>query len=419
MKIRHELIARIKDESGVTAIIVAIVLVVLIGISALAVDIGYVAATKNELQNVADAAALAAANELGAIYQGMSYDAQEIYECGEEDQETIKNVAIDVASKNKAGGENITFSEGDIQIGDWNGTDFNPTIAQPDAVKVTARRDGDANGPITTFFAKIFDIDTVDVAADAIAALTGDDSTEPGELELPVGISDWFFASGDRCNDWVKFSPTNDPDSCAGWTTWGYGSNDNNMRDILDGDLESPSTDTDPNTDTLTDAEFTGGDLSQQVFDDLLELFRDKGYDYDPATGEPIATRPKTDENGDPILDGNGDQIMEPEPGHQGYVSDEVLLKDEDGNQLLYPDGTERNHHKWDTTIIVYDSDDCSNPNQSIAIVGYAIIELIDVVDAPEKLIRGKILCNKINHEPSHGGGSTSGPKGSISGLVE
>jgi hypothetical protein len=189
------------------------------------------------------------------------------------------------------------------------------------------------------------------------------------------------------------------------------------MRDILDGDLESPATDTDPNTDALTDAEFTGGDLSQQVFEDLLELFRDKGYDYNPDTGEPFKTRPKTDENGDQILDANGDPIMEPEPGHQ--EDSPYGLKDEDGNPLYYPDGTERNHHKWDTTIIVYDSDDCSNPNQSIAIVGYAIIELIDVLDAPEKLIRGKILCNKINHEPSHGGGSTSGPKASISGLVE
>ena len=78
MKIRHELIARIKDESGVTAILIAIVLVVLIGITALAVDIGYVATTKNELQNVADAAALAAANQLGSIYQGMSYEDQRL-----------------------------------------------------------------------------------------------------------------------------------------------------------------------------------------------------------------------------------------------------------------------------------------------------------------------------------------------------
>ena len=414
MKIRQELTARIKDESGVTAILVAIVMVVLISITALAVDIGYVATTKNELQNVADAAALAAANQLGAIYRGMSYDDQETYECGAEDSATIKGAAIDVAYKNIAGGENIIFSDGDVRIGDWDGNGFTETDAQPDAVQVTARRDGAANGPITTFFAKIFGVNTVDVAADAIAALTGQDETEPGELELPVGISNWFFASGDRCNDWVKFYPTNDPDSCAGWTTWGYGSNDSNMRDILDGDLESPTTDTNPDTDALTDANFTGGTLSENTFDKLLELFRDKGYDYQPDPvhhdeGPPIATETITNEE--------GEEETVPVTGHLG--DEGVPLLDEDGNPLLYPDGTQRNYHKWETTIIVYDSEDCANPNQSLAIVGYALIELVDVVDAPEKEIRGKIVCNRINHEPSHGGGGGGGLKGSIAGLVE
>ena len=414
MKIRQELTARIKDESGVTAILVAIVMVVLIGITALAVDIGYVAATKNELQNVADAAALAAANQLGAIYRGMSYDDQETYECGAEDSATIKGVADDVAFKNIAGGENIIFSDGDVRIGDWDGNGFTETDAQPDAVQVTARRDGAANGPITTFFAKIFGVNTVDVAADAIAALTGQDETEPGELELPVGISNWFFATGLRCNEWVQFYPTNDPDSCAGWTSWGYGSNDSNMRDILDGDLESPTTDTNPDTDALTDANFTGGTLSENTFDKLLELFRDKGYDYQPDPvhhdeGPPIATETITNEE--------GEEETVPVTGHLG--DEGVPLLDEDGNPLLYPDGTQRNYHKWETTIIVYDSEDCANPNQSLAIVGYALIELVDVVDAPEKEIRGKIVCNRINHEPSHGGGGGGGLKGSIAGLVE
>ena len=290
-------------------------------------------------------------------------------------------------------------------IGDWNGNDFTETDTRPDAVRVIARRDGDANGPITTFFARIFGIDTVDVFADAIAALTGQDETEPGELELPVGISDWFFIEGDRCNDWVKFYPTNDPDSCAGWTTWGYGSNDSNMRQILNGDLESPTTDTDPNSEPLTDANFTGGTLSEQVFEDLLELFRDKGYDYIPNADDPSEG---------PAVAYDEDDV--PVPGHN---PNGVPLLDEDGNPLLYPDGTPRNYHKWETTVIVYDSDDCSNPNQTQTIVGYVLIDLVDVVDAPEKELRGKILCNKINHEPSHGGGGTGGLKGSISGLVE
>ena len=49
------------NQRGSVAVITAILLAALIGIAALAVDIGYVAVSKNELQNVADAAALAGA----------------------------------------------------------------------------------------------------------------------------------------------------------------------------------------------------------------------------------------------------------------------------------------------------------------------------------------------------------------------
>ena len=55
----------------------------------------------------------------------------------------------------------------------------------------------------------------------------------------------------------------------------------------------------------------------------------------------------------------------------------------------LYTDGTPRNLHRWDTTVPVYDRGDCSNPNQSILIVGFANIELKDVLDAPDKLVCG------------------------------
>ena len=51
---------------------VALTITMLVGFVALAVDIGYLMATKNELQNVADAAALAAAGKLGDIYVGIS-----------------------------------------------------------------------------------------------------------------------------------------------------------------------------------------------------------------------------------------------------------------------------------------------------------------------------------------------------------
>ena len=67
------------DDSGAVAVIVAIVAVALIGISALAVDVGYWYTCKRQLQSAADAAALAGVTELGhkssnAIIQGVVDD---------------------------------------------------------------------------------------------------------------------------------------------------------------------------------------------------------------------------------------------------------------------------------------------------------------------------------------------------------
>ncbi len=384
MKSHKRLVSRIKDQSGITAIVVALVLVVIIGITAFAVDIGYVTVTKNELQNVADAAALAAARQLGAIYQGMSYEEQQSYD-SEGDTEQIKGPAIDVASKNKAGGGYVTVSPADIIIGDWDGNILNETTAQPDAVQVTARRDGSsANGPITTFFARIFGIDTIDVWADATAALTGQSEAEPGEVELPVGISRYFFDTH-TCNSHIKFYPTNDPDSCAGWNTFTSSpANDSTIRDVLEGSIISPHTIAGDTT-----YEFTGGTLSNPTFEALLTLFQHNGYDVD--------------DDGNPIPDGG-----EPIP-----------LLDSDGNQLLYPDGTPRNKHAWDTTVVVYDWDDCSNPNASILIAGFARVLITDVQESPNKTILGTVICDYVDSEDTHGGGGDYGTKGSIPNLVE
>ena len=384
--------SRVTDQQGVTAILFGIVLTVLISILALGVDIGYIMTSKNQLQNIADAAALAAARQLGADYQTMTYDEQQSYIC---DPDPLISTAQEVAQKNGAA---VTIAEGDVKIGQWDGTTktFTQTSAQPDAVKVKASRTG-ANA-VTTFFAKVFGISAVDVSADAVAALTGKSTTDPGELGLPVGISRYFFLPGNYCNDWIVFSPSNDPDSCAGWTSFDFNANDSNLRKILnevDG-YDSPAT-----TAGQTVLNFVGGRLSNPTFDALLSLFQRNGYDVDA--------------NDAPILDGNGNPMVDATATGQA-----VPLNDpETGERLLYPDGTPRNQHVWPTGVVVYDSGDCTNPNQSILIVGYSTVLMTDVLNSPEKLIRGTVLCDNVDQDDSRGGGGDYGVKGSIPGLVE
>src|ERR1043166_5078100 len=60
-----------QDTKGAVAVIVAIVLVLLLSFGALALDISNAMIARNELQNVADASALAGARQLGVIYQAL------------------------------------------------------------------------------------------------------------------------------------------------------------------------------------------------------------------------------------------------------------------------------------------------------------------------------------------------------------
>jgi Flp pilus assembly protein TadG len=54
----------LNDQRGVTIVIVAIMIAVFIGFAALAVDISHLYVVRNELQNAADAGALAGARVL-------------------------------------------------------------------------------------------------------------------------------------------------------------------------------------------------------------------------------------------------------------------------------------------------------------------------------------------------------------------
>lgn len=357
----EKFINRPKRENGTVVIFVAIVLIILLGFAALAIDIGHITVTKNELQNVADASALAAARKIGSIYETMTYEEQQNYVCNPDE---IKEIAKEVGIKNQADKKYITINDEDIIIGQWNPQTktLTPTLNQPDAVRVIARRDSSANQPISNFFAKIFGKDTTDVRADAIAALTGDSTAEEGGLFVPVGIPRRWFEDPDFCNKPIKFHPTcpHEPCTglgCAGWNGFTYGHSAIIVRRILTGELKSPET-----IAYKTYFDFTGGDLGGN-FDYFKELF-------DEMKGK----------------------------------NDGVYDSDNDSNT-------------WTTRVVVYDWNDCSNPSGEILIVGFSTVTIYEVLPPPDKTIMGIVKCNNV--EPGRGGGGYYGTKGSIPGLVE
>lgn len=222
-QIRHT-----NNDKGATIVLVAILLVVILGIAALAIDIGNLAATKGELQKLSDAAALAAAGDLGRQYADGP--------CAGVSQTDIANIAKDVGLKNVADTMSITLRDEDIELGCWdydteNFYSLGESIGAdtcgcadtiPNAVSVTAHRDSEANTPVDTFFAGVLGQETVGLRANAVAALSG--PSEIDELPIPVGISEawydpdnWGGEAKGYCDQNIKFYPTGDLTGCAGW----------------------------------------------------------------------------------------------------------------------------------------------------------------------------------------------------------
>ncbi|MGA2070592.1 MAG: VWA domain-containing protein [Sedimentisphaerales bacterium] len=137
-------------RKGVVLVFVAIVLVCLIGIMALALDVGYLYNIKADLQVAVDDAALAGAGGLST------------------DQATARARAIDIAQKNYANGLPVILQNSDVQLGLWDSvtgfTPVNSPTARANAVKVDAKLMG-----TKTIFAGVLGIKSVNVGASSIA----------------------------------------------------------------------------------------------------------------------------------------------------------------------------------------------------------------------------------------------------------
>jgi Flp pilus assembly protein TadG len=158
---------------GAVAPLVALLIIPLLGMVAFSVDLGYMITVRTELQNAADAAAMAGAQQLMQPYA-------DYYSPGNTAQQSTvyanavtmaKATAKAVAAQNTAGGVNIKVQDGtpnsDVQVGYYNGTTFTAAGSWsaganfPNSVKVLVRRDdtGDKtskNGPVTLFFGPVF-----------------------------------------------------------------------------------------------------------------------------------------------------------------------------------------------------------------------------------------------------------------------
>ncbi|MEA3385793.1 MAG: TadG family pilus assembly protein [Thermodesulfobacteriota bacterium] len=222
----------LSNQRGATAIVVGLCLFLLIGFGALAVDIGHLCVARNELQNAADAGALAGArflynNDGTAVNTGANQIARDAAMAN-----MSERVPVDV---NWTGG-----NEGDAQRGHWSFATrtFTPNdsllptelsnvpTAELDAdtdfinaVKVTARRQAT---PIASYLAGIFGHESFEGAANATAYIGFAGDLPPHDVDQPIAICRDSLLNGDEytCNVGRMINSGQDAttNETGGWT---------------------------------------------------------------------------------------------------------------------------------------------------------------------------------------------------------
>jgi Flp pilus assembly protein TadG len=188
----------VQGAEGSIMVLTALGLVAFLGLASLAVDMGHLYVVRNELQNTADAAALAGASNLvkqenGEAVRDPEGAQQAVMTVLQRQSEIWGQTTVEPDGRNDV---NVTFGEWNIYAGnpDTAWTDLGSSCgaySNANGVRVTIRRaSGLAYGPVTNFLAGIFgsQFQTSEVAASATAFLGFVTGTQTGSVTLPLAI---------------------------------------------------------------------------------------------------------------------------------------------------------------------------------------------------------------------------------------
>jgi len=192
------------DERGTVGVVVAIILAVIIGFAGLVIDVGHLFVVRSNLQNVADAASLAAASTL-------NYGPEE-----------ARNQAQLIALKHGIDGTLVTLALADIELGTWDKETKTFTVLDPfqeqnaDSVRVTAQRAETRDNPVPLFFMPIFGRETSDVRAMAVATRNGDCIAGViGETRVTINSSAGTDSYDSSFGPYSAASPGQNGDVCS------------------------------------------------------------------------------------------------------------------------------------------------------------------------------------------------------------
>jgi hypothetical protein len=173
--------SRFQRQAGTVLALIAVAIVPMLGAMALAVDIGFWFVVRNQLQNAADAGALAGAQGLAAAGGG-----QGSLGIVSDSKAYAKKVAVETANKNTA-----------AIMGTWTLRPEEVEIIDGTIVKVSVTR------PVRTFFGVLLGKDKVDISVQAAAMVTPISGEEGVDGSNGGGMRPWAlldqFAHGTEC----------------------------------------------------------------------------------------------------------------------------------------------------------------------------------------------------------------------------
>lgn len=344
------------EQRGATSIFFAFAALALLGMSALAVETGYMMVTRAELQNVADVATASANRELGRIYEEAGNVDINDYRLTDYEKARVMLAANKFSLKNDAAGRRIFVQPADFKFGKWDGS--SRSVSQSDygvtSISVAARRDASANGAVTTLLAGVAGMDSFEAKVDAAARVSPVKKLPAGMAEFPVGIaSHWFESKDSPCgpDSQIKFYPTGTLESCAGWHTFqDEPANALQLKTILSG-LRSGTWTSPDLTVGETSFIFTGGTVASAL-QEAERLFNEK--------------------------------------------------KDANGEWLVH--------------LPVYEASDCANPTGWVKIVGVATAVISNVTPTGTKTIDAEVQCDVLMF--GKGGGPDYGTTVGLSQMV-
>jgi Flp pilus assembly protein TadG len=195
---------RARRDRGNVSILVALLLPILIGFAALALDFGHAWQVRSELHNATDAAALAGVRDLNGTVAGFAPARASAQRYARAHLANLTSVDVDLNSGNDPNGD-IVLGHWDFDARTFTAADAVMPVPRVNAIKVTAHRTAATGNPIQTYFMSFFGHDTLGVGAHAIAA--GGTPNAIG-CAWPLVVSDCslYDASGNlRCNAVMTF----------------------------------------------------------------------------------------------------------------------------------------------------------------------------------------------------------------------